>query len=101
MHMDIALIIQKIMSIPYMSNILSWISFGLCASITAKVILPGQEGMGWLRSIVIGIVGAFLGGLFAYYMGYTVNIGWNLIGFIFAVLGSLALLIVNRIVTRS
>lgn len=101
MQMDIALIIQKIMSIPYMPSILSWISFGLTAGLVAKIILPGQEGIGWLRTIGVGILGAFLGGLFAAYMGYQVNIGWNLVGFIFSVLGSIVLLLINRIVTRT
>ncbi|MCB9071981.1 MAG: GlsB/YeaQ/YmgE family stress response membrane protein [Bdellovibrionaceae bacterium] len=84
-----------------MANILNWLFFGLVAGVTAKIILPGQENLGWMRTIFVGILGAFLGGFIAAYMGYNVKIGWNVYGFISAVAGSFILLIINRVVTRS
>jgi uncharacterized membrane protein YeaQ/YmgE (transglycosylase-associated protein family) len=99
--MDINHAIHNILSTPYIASILSWVCFGLVAGVAAKLILPGEESMGWLRTIVVGILGAFIGGIGASMMGYNVNIGWNILGFCCAVIGSVVLLLLNRIVTRS
>lgn len=99
--MDINQIIHKILSTPYLASILSWMSFGLIAGVAAKLLLPGQENLGWFRTIIVGIIGAFIGGIGANMMGFQVNIGWNIMGFICAVIGSVVLLLINRLVTRS
>jgi len=43
-------------------GILGWIVLGLVAGAIAKLILPGTQGGGWIITIVLGIVGALLGG---------------------------------------
>lgn len=43
-------------------NIIAWIVLGLIAGALAKVIYPGYQGGGILSTILLGIVGAFLGG---------------------------------------
>jgi uncharacterized membrane protein YeaQ/YmgE (transglycosylase-associated protein family) len=43
-------------------GILGWIVLGLAAGAIAKLILPGTQGGGWIITIVLGIVGALLGG---------------------------------------
>jgi uncharacterized membrane protein YeaQ/YmgE (transglycosylase-associated protein family) len=35
---------------------------GLIAGAIAKLILPGQQGGGWFITLLLGVVGAFLGG---------------------------------------
>lgn len=87
--------------LPYVSQAIHWILFGLISGVAAKVILPGQENLGWLRTIGVGILGAFLGGFLANYMGYHVNIGWNLVGMLTSIGGAVILLLLNRVVTRS
>lgn len=99
--MDINGLILKIMALPYVPSLLSWMGFGLTAGVVAKVILPGQENLGWIRTIAIGILGAFLGGIIAAYWGWPVRLGWNFLGFLAAVAGSLLLLLINRVVTRT
>ena len=42
-------------------GILTWIIFGLIAGALAKLIMPGNQGMGWLMTIILGIVGAYVG----------------------------------------
>ncbi|MEB3182516.1 MAG: GlsB/YeaQ/YmgE family stress response membrane protein [Nostocaceae cyanobacterium] len=44
-------------------NILAWIVLGLLAGALAKAIYPGRQGGGILSTIVLGIVGAVLGGI--------------------------------------
>lgn len=43
-------------------GILSWIIFGLIAGILAKWIMPGKDGGGFFMTILLGIVGAVVGG---------------------------------------
>jgi uncharacterized membrane protein YeaQ/YmgE (transglycosylase-associated protein family) len=43
-------------------NILAWIILGILAGAIAKAIYPGRQGGGILATMLLGIVGAFLGG---------------------------------------
>ena len=43
-------------------GIIGWIVLGLAAGAIAKLILPGTQGGGWLITLILGIVGALLGG---------------------------------------
>ena len=41
---------------------LAFLILGLIAGAIAKLILPGRQGGGWLITLVLGVVGAILGG---------------------------------------
>mgnify|MGYP000439489461 CR=1 FL=1 len=41
---------------------ISWIVLGLVAGALAKAILPGRQGGGWLSTLLLGVVGALVGG---------------------------------------
>ena len=41
---------------------LTWIIFGLIAGAIAKAIHPGSDPRGWIATIIIGIIGAIVGG---------------------------------------
>ena len=43
-------------------NIIAWIVLGLIAGAIGKAIYPGHQGGGILATMLLGIVGAFLGG---------------------------------------
>lgn len=81
-------------------NILLWIIFGGIAGWLATVIVGNEEGIGLLGNIIIGIIGAFLGGWIADKMGAGGSPGaerpttvWS---FVWAVIGAvLVLLILN------
>jgi uncharacterized membrane protein YeaQ/YmgE (transglycosylase-associated protein family) len=80
-------------------GILSWIVFGLIAGGLAKWIMPGKDPGGCIVTILIGIAGAMLGG----YVGSRfLNIGditgFDLRSLLLAVLGSVILLALYRIV---
>jgi uncharacterized membrane protein YeaQ/YmgE (transglycosylase-associated protein family) len=45
-----------------MINIIAWIILGLLAGALAKAVYPGRQGGGILSTIILGIVGAFIGG---------------------------------------
>lgn len=41
---------------------LGFLLLGLIAGAIAKLILPGKQGGGWIVTLLLGVVGAFLGG---------------------------------------
>jgi uncharacterized membrane protein YeaQ/YmgE (transglycosylase-associated protein family) len=43
-------------------DIIAWVVLGLLAGAIAKAIYPGSQGGGILSTMVLGVVGAFLGG---------------------------------------
>ena len=43
-------------------SIIGWIILGLIAGAIAKAIKPGNQGGGWIATLVLGVVGALLGG---------------------------------------
>ena len=43
-------------------GILAFLILGLIAGAIAKAILPGTQGGGWVITLVLGVVGAILGG---------------------------------------
>ncbi|MGO4230907.1 GlsB/YeaQ/YmgE family stress response membrane protein [Arthrobacter sp. YAF34] len=43
-------------------GILAFLILGLIAGAIAKAILPGRQGGGWVITLVLGVVGAILGG---------------------------------------
>lgn len=46
-------------------NLLAWLILGLLAGAIAKAIYPGRQGGGILSTLVLGVVGAFVGGSLA------------------------------------
>lgn len=81
-------------------GILSWILFGLIAGALAKWIMPGEDPGGCVMTMVIGIVGAVLGGWIATMFGMGGIDGFNLGSLLVAVLGAVLLLWIYRLVTR-
>ncbi len=51
-------------------GIISWIIFGLIAGILAKWIMPGKDGGGFIITIILGIVGAVVGGWISTFFGF-------------------------------
>lgn len=41
---------------------IGWIILGLIVGVIVKAIMPGRVGGGWLTSLVLGVVGAIVGG---------------------------------------
>ncbi len=75
---------------------LAWIAFGLIAGIAAKVIMPGRDPGGFFFTILIGIVGAMLGGWLATQLGLGDITGFDIRSFLIAVAGALILLFIYR-----
>lgn len=77
-------------------GILAWIVFGLIAGALAKFLMPGNDPGGCVVTTIIGIVGALLGGFLATSLGYGGISGFDIRSFVVAIIGSLLLLIIWR-----
>ena len=78
-----------------MFGILGWILFGLIVGAVAKLIMPGNDPGGIFLTIVLGIVGAMLGGWIGRVMGLYRE--GEAAGFIMAVVGAVVLLGLYRL----
>ncbi|MFW6085278.1 MAG: GlsB/YeaQ/YmgE family stress response membrane protein [Gemmatimonadota bacterium] len=81
-------------------GILSWIVFGLIAGALAKWIMPGEDPGGCVVTMLIGIVGAMVGGWLATMFGLGGVSGFDFRSLLVAVVGAVLLLWVYRLVTR-
>ncbi len=72
------------------------IIIGLVAGLLARAIKPGNDAMGWIMTIVLGIAGAFLGGFIASAIG--VNSGGGFTGLAFSVIGAIILLFIYELI---
>ncbi len=80
-------------------TILIWLAVGAVAGLLAGVVVKGG-GFGLLGDIVVGIIGAFIGGWLLPQLG--IQLGAGLIGVIVsATIGAVVLLLVFRLVRRS
>jgi uncharacterized membrane protein YeaQ/YmgE (transglycosylase-associated protein family) len=81
-------------------GIISWIVFGALAGWVASMIAGDNARQGWLGNIIVGIIGAFLGGLIfgLLFGGGQFTLSWNIGSFIAAVIGAVILLFILRAV---
>ena len=75
-------------------GIISMIVIGLVAGLIARAILPGRQTMGMLATILLGIVGSFVGGL----LGSLFSSDGNLVdlrpsGLLWSIIGSVIVLL--------
>jgi uncharacterized membrane protein YeaQ/YmgE (transglycosylase-associated protein family) len=79
-------------------GILGWILFGLVVGIVAKFIMPGRDPGGIIITIILGIVGALIGG----FIGQALNLyqPGEPAGFVGATLGAILVLWIYRMATR-
>lgn len=81
-------------------GIISWIVLGLIAGAIAKLVMPGDDPGGFFVTILIGIVGALVGGFVSTAFGLGEVSGFDVRSIIIAVAGSIVLLLGYRIVKK-
>ena len=82
-----------------MLNLIWQLIVGLIVGVIARLVLPGKEAfpdgaLGWLLTALLGIVGAFIGGMIAraLWAGEAYTAGW-----IMSILGAVILLLIVRL----
>lgn len=86
-------------------NIIVWVVLGLLAGAIAKAIYPGYQGGGILSTMILGIVGAFIGGsLLTLLQTGTLQLtatGLSVTGILVAVLGAIIAIYLWVLLRRS
>jgi uncharacterized membrane protein YeaQ/YmgE (transglycosylase-associated protein family) len=81
-------------------GILGWIVLGLIAGAIAKAIMPGRDPGGIIITMLLGIVGAIIGGFVGRALfNSDINSFFSLSTWLLAILGSLIVLGIYRMVT--
>lgn len=75
-------------------SILAWIVVGLVAGWLARYVMPGREPGGMGITLVLGVVGAIVGGFIARSLGYSDPTGINLYSIIIAFLGAVVVILI-------
>lgn len=81
-------------------GIIIWIIFGGLVGWIASIIIGTNPQQGLMLNIIVGIVGAILGGWIMSFFGENGVTGFNLYSFIVAILGAVILIIVVKALRR-
>ena len=80
---------------------IAFLILGLIAGAIAKAILPGRQGGGWIATLILGVIGALLGGwIGGALFGADINEFFSIETWLVAILGSLVVLVIYGFVTR-
>jgi uncharacterized membrane protein YeaQ/YmgE (transglycosylase-associated protein family) len=84
-----------------MIDIIAFLILGLLAGALAKLILPGKQGGGILITMILGVIGAFVGGFIGRAIfGTSGGSTFSFQSILFAVLGSLIVLVIYGAITK-
>jgi len=82
-------------------SFLAFLVLGLIAGAIAKLILPGKQGGGWFVTLLLGVVGALLGGwLGSLILNRPLTEFWDLGTWLLAIAGSIIVLLIWGFATR-
>ena len=83
-------------------SFIAFLILGLIAGAIAKAILPGKQGGGWFITLLLGVIGALLGGWLAGVL-FGIDLGgfFDITTWIIAILGSIIVLLIYGLITRN
>jgi uncharacterized membrane protein YeaQ/YmgE (transglycosylase-associated protein family) len=79
-------------------QLILFLVFGLVVGVIARLVVPGRQPGGFFASIVIGVLGSFLGGFVGRGLGFYGQ--GQTAGFLMSVFGAIVLLVVYHAVSR-
>lgn len=81
-------------------GVILWIIFGALVGWIASIIMKTDAEQGPFLNIVVGIIGAVLGGWIMNFFGQGGTSGFNLYSFVVALLGAIVLIAIVKAVRR-
>jgi uncharacterized membrane protein YeaQ/YmgE (transglycosylase-associated protein family) len=85
-------------------NIIAWVILGILAGAIGKAIYPGTQGGGILGTMLLGIIGAFIGGsLMTFFSTGTLQLtaaSLSIPGIVVAVIGAIVAIFLWGLITR-
>jgi len=81
-------------------TVIGWMVFGLVAGLIARMLHPGNDAMGWVATILLGVVGSLVGGgiAWAFHLGTS---PYSPAGWILSIIGAIVMLSLGFFGTRS
>jgi uncharacterized membrane protein YeaQ/YmgE (transglycosylase-associated protein family) len=80
-------------------SIIGWIVFGLIVGALARFLVPGEQPMGCLWTVLLGIAGSFVGGWIGTFISGEMDASQPA-GWIGSILGALLLLILFGLLSK-
>jgi uncharacterized membrane protein YeaQ/YmgE (transglycosylase-associated protein family) len=74
-------------------GIILFLIMGLIAGLIARALVPGRDPMGWIGTLVLGVVGALIG-------GFLFGGPDKAVGYLGAIVGAVIVLLVYKLATR-
>lgn len=81
-----------------LTGLIGWAIFGLLVGLVARFVMPGRDRAGCFLTMVLGIVGAVVGGWLGRFFGLYGSGDYEPVGFLMAVVGAIVVLAVLRLV---
>lgn len=81
-------------------SIIVWIIFGAIAGWIASLLAGTDESQGFIANIVVGVIGAFIGGFVMNMIGKSGVNGFNLYSMLVAIGGAIVLLMIYKAVAH-
>lgn len=82
-------------------GIILWIIFGGLAGWMASIIMKNDSNQGTITDIIMGIIGAVVGGFLMGIVGQSGVTGFNLYSFIVAIVGAIVVIYLGRLLRRN
>ena len=79
-------------------GVLSWLIFGALVGWLAGIVMKSKQSL--IRNIILGILGSFVGGFVASFMGIGTIGGFNIVNIVISVAGACLLIFIVRILTE-
>jgi uncharacterized membrane protein YeaQ/YmgE (transglycosylase-associated protein family) len=80
---------------------IAFLILGLIAGAIAKLILPGRQGGGWFITLLLGVVGALLGGFLGNLLfGISLEEFWSIQTWLLAIGGAIIVLLIYGLITN-
>jgi uncharacterized membrane protein YeaQ/YmgE (transglycosylase-associated protein family) len=78
--------------------VLWYLLLGIVLGVLARLILPGKENMGWIMTIILGALGAFIAGGIGNWFDWYAFPSW--IGFVVAIVVAVILIFIYTRVVK-
>jgi uncharacterized membrane protein YeaQ/YmgE (transglycosylase-associated protein family) len=86
-------------------GLLAWLILGLIAGAIAKAIYPGRQGGGFVATLLLGVLGAFIGGTLHTFLTtgalQLASVSFSIGGIVVAVLGAIVFIFIWNWFKRS
>ena len=82
--------------------IITMIVIGIIAGYLARLLVPGRDPMGFVQTVVLGVVGSFIGGFLGYVL-FDKDIaegGFQASGLVGSIIGAVIALLIYRALVR-